>query len=70
MTIGDNVRFMKDGRFGEWGRGDLGCIESILATRPAATADIYMIRLLDDNTPVWATHEDIEFSHGEQLTLF
>lgn len=71
MNIGQHVRFTNSDRGGAWAKGDYGTVEQVLAKRPQATADIYLIRLLDDGGQiVWATHNDIEFSFGEQLTLF
>lgn len=70
MDIGQHIRFVKAARFGEWSKGDYGVIEKVLAERPAATADIFLIRLLDEGKVVWATNDDIEWSAGEQLTLF
>jgi hypothetical protein len=70
MSIGQQVRFTRPAPNGEWAKGDLGIIEAVLARRPLATSDIFLIRLSEEGQAVWATHEDIQFSGGEQLTLF
>ena len=69
MSVGQLIRFKAASREGSWAKGDYGKIDQVLATRPAATADIYLIRM-EEGQIVWATHEDVEFCFGEQLTLF
>ena len=68
MTVGDQIRFVKSPRNDEWTKGQIGTINKILALRPQATSDIFLISL-SGGSIVWATHEDIEKSFGEQLTL-
>lgn len=68
MKEGQLIRFTRHAPHEEWTKGDYGKITSVLAMRPQATSDIYLIKL-EDKT-VWATHDDIELSQGKQLTLY
>lgn len=69
MKVGQRVRFIKDARNDEWKKGQSGTLTKVLAKRPQATSDILLIDI-DNGKVVWATHEDIERSFGDQLTLF
>lgn len=65
LIEGQKVRFIRDSRDGTFLKGQFGTVESLLASRPQATADIYLIKT---DRMLWATHEDIEAFN--QLRLF
>lgn len=58
MIDGQKVRFVKDSRDGTFLKGQFGTVESLLAARPFATADIYLIK--KDDKMLWATDEDVQ----------
>lgn len=69
METNAKVKFIRNARGGEWAKGDFGVVRTVLAKRPDATSDIYLVEL-EDHQVVWATHEDVEPVFWEQLTLF
>lgn len=69
METDSKVRFISKGKDGAWAKGDFGILRNILALRPQATSDIYLVEL-EDHQIVWATHEDVEAVGWEQLSLF
>ena len=61
------VRFPKDCRDGvSWFANDVGEIVEVLATKPQASSDIYIVKVRGQET--WATSED--FTIWNQLSLF
>jgi hypothetical protein len=57
LIEGQKVRFTRDSRDGTFLKGQFGTVESLLAARPLATADIYLVKT---DRMIWATHEDFE----------
>jgi hypothetical protein len=67
VTVGQHVRFVKNARHDEWRKGDIGIVDGVVALKPQAQDDVYLVRL-SDGKQIWCVGSDVDL--WDQLQLF
>ena len=66
LSVGSRVRFTRNSRHGDWEKGTTGHVSAVLAEKPNATNDIYLVVIpmrgeaRFGEYAVWATDEDVQ----------